>query len=113
MRSMRDILGNEAEFCLDLKQSLRCGYDPFDLIEEFSDNIKHYHISDHSISSDCLLPGDGGFDFERLFNVLDKKKFNGTLMIEVYKDCYKSYESIFDSFRNLKNCYCNILKNNV
>lgn len=113
LRSMRDILGNEAEFCLDLKQSLRCGYDPFDLIEEFSDSIKHYHISDHSISSDCLLPGDGGFDFERLFKVLDKKKFNGSLMIEVYKDSYKSYESIFDSFRNLKNCYCNILKNNV
>lgn len=108
LRSMRNILGEEAEFCIDLKQALRCGYDPYDLIEEFSDNIKHYHISDHSISSDCLLPGNGGFDFSRLFTVLKEKSFDGSLMVEVYKDCYNSYNDIYNSFINLENYYCNI-----
>lgn len=113
MRSMRNILGDEAEFCIDLKQALRCGYNPYDLIEEFSDNIKHYHISDHSISSDCLLPGDGGFDFENFFSVLKDKGFDGSCIIEVYRDCYTSYREIYNSFANLKNCYCNIFVNRL
>lgn len=98
LRSMRNILGEDAAFCIDLKQSLRCGYDPYALIEEFSDNIKHYHISDHSVSSDCLLPGDGGFDFEGFFSVLKQKDFDGSCIIEVYNDCYRSYQDIYDSF---------------
>lgn len=72
LRSMKEILGNEAEFCIDLKQSIRCGYNPYDLINEFADNIKHYHISDHSVSSDCLLPGNGGFNFAEFFMCLSK-----------------------------------------
>lgn len=113
LRSMRNILGKEAAFCIDIKQSLRCGYNPYDLIEEFYDNIKHYHISDHSISSDCLLPGDGGFDFKKLFKVLKEKGYDGSLMVEVYKDSYNSYEEIYNSFTNLENCYCNIIENKL
>ena len=113
LRSMRNILGEEAEFCIDLKQSLRCGYDPYDLIEEFSDSIKHYHISDHSLSSDCLLPGDGGFDFKRLFTVLGEKGYDGSLMIEVYRDCYRSYQDIFNSFVKIEKYYCNVVGNKL
>lgn len=113
LRSMRNFLGEDAEFCIDLKQSIRCGYDPYDLINEFSDNIKHYHISDHSVSSDCLLPGDGGFDFESFFSLLKKKSFDGSCIVEVYKDCYTSYEDIYKSFLNLKNRYCNITQNRL
>ena len=113
LRSMWNILGKEAAFCIDIKQSLRCGYNPYDLIEEFYDNIKHYHISDHSISSDCLLPGDGGFDFKKLFKVLKEKGYDGSLMVEVYKDSYNSYEDIYNSFTNLENCYCNIIENKL
>ena len=113
LRSMKNILGEEAEFCLDLKQSLRCGYSPYDLIDEFSDNIKHYHISDHSISSDCLLSLNGGFDFGGFFSVLKEKSFKGSCIIEVYKDCYSSYEEVYNSFNKLKNCYCNIFENRL
>ena len=106
LRSMRDILGDEAEFCIDLKQSIRCGYDPYDLIEEFSRNIKHYHISDHSISSDCLLPGNGGFDFGKFFKTINKNGYTGSCIIEVYKDSYTSFDEIYNSFFNLKNNCC-------
>lgn len=106
LRSMKDILGRDASFCIDLKQSLRCGYDPYDLIEEFSDNIMHYHISDHSISSDCLLPGDGGFDFGKFFSVIREKDFDGSAIVEVYKDCYNTYEDIYRAFDKVKNYGC-------
>lgn len=113
LRSMKKILGEEAEFCIDLKQSIRCGYDPYELIDEFFDNIKHYHISDHSISSDCLLPGDGGFDFKKFFSVLKAKEFKGSCIIEVYKDCYDSYQDIYNSFAEIENLCCNIFENKV
>ncbi len=101
LRSMRDILQDDAKFCLDIKQSVRCGYNPFDLIEEFSDNIKHCHISDHSIASDCLLPLNGKFDFKQLFNILKDKGYNGAFIIEVYNNSYKEYEEIFNSYKKL------------
>ena len=99
---MRDILGDDAEFCIDLKQSLRCGYDPYTLINEFSENIKHYHISDHSVASDCLLPGNGGFDFAEFFKTLKNAGYRGAAVIEVYNNAYKEYGEVFRSYRALK-----------
>ena len=102
MRSMKDILGTDAKFCLDIKQCIRCGYVPMDLIEEFYDNIKHFHISDHSVAGDCLLPLNGKFDFSGLFDFLKQKGYEGALMTEVYRYAYKEYDEIFTSFRKLE-----------
>ena len=102
MRSMKDILVNDAKFCLDIKQCIRCGYVPMDLIEEFYDNIKHFHISDHSVAGDCLLPLNGKFDFSGLFDFLKQKGYEGALMTEVYRYAYKEYDEIFTSFRKLE-----------
>ena len=102
MRSMKNILGSDAKFCLDIKQCVRCGYLPFDLIEEFYDNIKHFHISDHSVAGDCLLPLNGKFDFKGLFDFLNQKGYEGALMTEVYRYAYKEYDEIFASFRKLE-----------
>ncbi len=101
LRSMRDILGDEAEFCLDIKQSIRCGYPPMELIEEFYRNIKHFHISDHSVAGDCLLPQNGKFDFGGLFDFLNMKGYNGALITEVYSYSYKTYSEIFSSHNDL------------
>ncbi len=97
MRSMRDILGNDAEFCFDIKQAVRSGYSPFLLAEEFLGNIRHLHISDHSISSDCLLPGNGGFDFSAFFELFQKKGYKGDAVIEVYNNAYKNFDEIITS----------------
>ena len=102
MRSMKNILGDDAKFCLDIKQCVRCGYLPMDLIEEFYDNIRHFHISDHSVAGDCLLPLKGKFDFKGLFDFLNQKGYEGALMTEVYRYAYKEYDEIFTSFRKLE-----------
>ena len=103
MRSMREILGKDAEFCFDIKQAIRCGYEPFSIIEEFYQNIHHYHISDHSISSDCQLPFKGGFNFKKLFSFLYSTGYEGASIIEVYNNAYKDYSEITDSFEELNN----------
>lgn len=101
LRSMRDILQDDAKFCVDIKQSIRSGYDPFRIIDEFSDNIMHYHISDHSLASDCMLPLNGKFDFNRFFETLKQSNYNGACIIEVYKNAYHEFSEIFNSYRNL------------
>lgn len=100
-----EILGEEAEFCFDVKQSIRCGYLPLELITKFSHNIKHFHISDHSVAGDCLLPGRGNFDFKSFFSLLDSQNYNGALIMEVYNYSYKEYSEIFDSFKLMNELY--------
>ncbi len=101
LRSMRNILGEDAEFCFDIKQCIRSGYLPLDMIDEFYDNIKHFHISDHSTAGDCLLPLNGKFDFKGLFEYLKNKNYKGSLMTEVYRFSYKTEDEIFKSFNKL------------
>lgn len=98
LRSMCNILGDDAGLCLDIKQAVRSGYDPFELANEFASHIKHCHISDHSIESDCLLPLNGGFNFKTFFEFMSSKGYNGAFIIEVYKNAYKKYDEIFNSF---------------
>ena len=109
MRTMREILDREAEFCLDIKQAVRSGNLPIELTEEFIDNIHHFHISDHSLASDCMLPLDGKFDFVGFFGLINKHKFNGTAIIEVYRDAYKEYSEIVTSYEKISNISKKIL----
>ena len=101
LRSMCNILGDDAKFCFDVKQAIRSGYDPFELAEEFAPHIMHCHISDHNVSSDCLLPFNGGFNFKTFFDLMLSKGYNGAYIIEVYKDAYKDYSEIFKSFEKI------------
>lgn len=103
LRSMREILGKDAEFCFDIKQAIRCGYSPMELVEEFKDNIFHYHISDHSVSSDCMLPGNGGFNFKEMFDFLKENSIDTSFLIEVYSSAYKEYSEIYNSFKFISN----------
>ena len=103
LRSMRDILGDDAEFCFDIKQAIRSGYLPMDMINEFYTNIRHYHISDHSLASDCLLPANGNFDFREFINTLKTNTYNGSCIIEVYNNAYKDYKEIKDSHQKVLN----------
>jgi len=101
LRSMKDILGKNAEFCIDIKQSLRCGYEPISLVKEFYENTRHYHISDHSTASDCMLPGNGMFDFKTFFNFLKENNYKGSSIIEVYRNSYKDFCEIKKSYINI------------
>lgn len=102
MRSMIEILGKDAEFCIDIKQAVRTDNEPIAFAKEFLPYTRHFHISDHSIASDCQLPLDGSFDFPTFFELLKNYGYDGSMMIEVYNNSYKSYKEIFNSFDNLK-----------
>lgn len=101
IKEISEILGDNIRFTLDIKQCVRSGVSVFDMLKAMQNKIAHVHLSDHSLSSDCLLPTLGGFDFKGLFSALKKQNYKGDYIIEVYNNAYKSYEEIIESYNKL------------
>lgn len=98
---LNEYSNNKINFTLDIKQCVRAGYSVNEIISAMGSNIKHVHISDHSVASDCLLPLHGGFDFKSLFNIMDSLDYCGDYMIEVYNSAYSDYKEIISSYKRL------------
>ncbi len=101
MRSMTEILGKDAEFCIDIKQAIRSGLEPIEFTREFINYARHFHISDHSLAGDCLLPTNGNFDFGTFFELLKKNRYTGSMIIEVYSNAYKNHSEITSAYDKL------------
>ena len=100
LRDMKEYLGKDAAFCLDIKQAVRGGYSPFAALETLGDSVKHIHISDNNESDDCMLPLAGNFDFSAFFKLCEKVGYEGDAIIEVYRDAYREEREIYDSYKN-------------
>lgn len=103
LKRMRSYLGDDFNMVLDIKQAIRSGYNPFEIVDEMKDSIAHVHLSDHNDVADCMPPGRGNFDFKRLFNTLDEANYKGSYVIELYSMGYdiekelKFSKSFFDN----------------
>ena len=88
LKRMRAALGNDFHMVFDIKQSIRSGYEPFEVIEEMKDSIRHIHLSDNSPEKDCMPPGRGNFDFRRLFGIMNECGYKGDYVTEIYSMGY-------------------------
>lgn len=102
LKKMKQYLGDRAAFCLDVKQSIRGGYSPFDAIKILKDSVKHLHLSDNNAQKDCLLPLDGSFDFKNFLNYAAQNGFSGDAVIEVYRNAYDQYSELKACLENFK-----------
>ena len=84
LKRMRAAFGDDFNMVFDIKQAVRSGYDPFEVVEEMKNEIVHLHLSDNGAEGDCLPPGKGDFDFKRLFDTMDSVGYNGGAVIEIY-----------------------------
>lgn len=85
IRALRRHLGDKAAFVLDVKQTVRCGHAIEDVAEAMGDAIVHVHVSDHTAEQDCLLPGKGTFDYGRLRRILEARRYDGAVLLELYR----------------------------
>lgn len=99
---MADYLGEDAAFCLDIKQSIRGGYSAFEVLDKIGQYVKHIHISDSTDKNDCLLPLNGNFDFPLFFEKAKQKGFDGSAIIEVYENAFSRERQLFESYEKLK-----------
>lgn len=74
----------EIGFTLDLKQARRAGIPVNEYIDVMGDKIMNIHISDFDEQHDCLLPGEGVFDFSDFFRRIKNIGYNGDVITEVY-----------------------------
>ena len=88
LKRMRGVFGDDFNMVFDIKQAIRSGYDPFEIVEEMKDSIVHLHLSDNTSKCDCMPPGRGSFDFARLFKTMDSVGYSGGAVIEIYSKGY-------------------------
>lgn len=105
IRRMIENLGNTARFTFDVKQAVRSGFGVWEVYDAMRGHIAHMHLSDHNETSDCLLPGNGDFQFEKLFRIAAADGYDGDAMIEVYANSYKTPEQLFRSCEVLHKRY--------
>ncbi len=88
IRKMRLACGENCAFVFDVKQAIRGKIDPYELCASMGEKLCHVHINDNSVSSDCLLPGFGSMDYQKLMCELKGFGYDGCLMIEVYRKSF-------------------------
>lgn len=88
MKALADIVGDGFKMVLDIKQCRRCGESEFDFINLLGEKIYQVHISDGLPGKDCLAPGVGEYDFEKLFSSLNGVGYDRTAIIELYRHNY-------------------------
>lgn len=103
MKALADLIGDEFRMVLDVKQCRRCGESAYDFINLLGDRIYQVHISDGLPSRDCLAPGVGEYDFEKLFSALQGAGYDKTAIIELYRQNFGEVEELRTAKSYLEN----------
>ena len=75
-------------FTLDLKQARRAGVAYEKYLEIMGTRLRNIHVSDYNGENDCLLPGEGEFDFSSFINQMKLRGYEGDFIIEVYSSAF-------------------------
>lgn len=94
--------------CYDTGHFVFTGADPVTMLKKYVNRVGHVHLKDvrlpvlervHKENLSFLtavregaftVPGDGGFDFQPVFDVLDKANYTGWLLVEAEQDPAKA-----------------------
>lgn len=94
---MREQIPESAFFVCDTKQAFRSGVTPLDEIKIMGKSLRHIHISDNDINNKCVLPGKGRFDIEEFIKYLAGLKYDGDIIIEVYRFSFDKLSELTES----------------
>jgi len=83
-------------FVFDLKQTVRGGYDPFEMIDAMGRDIAHVHINDFA-DGVCRLPYAGGLPIDRVIAAIEATGYSGAYIIEVYRENFAEDAEILRS----------------
>ena len=108
LKNMRDYLGDDVDFVFDIKQAIRSKNDPYKVCEAMGNRIIHIHINDNDKNNDCLLPGKGTMDYDKILSQIKAYGYNGKAVIEVYSKNFSNISDIIQSHKFLSDNFCNI-----
>lgn len=110
LKRLKENCGGRTKYLLDIKQAVRTGLSPFELIDVLGKDIVHVHISDNSPEGDCLPIGKGSFDFEKLVEKLKGIGYDGALLIELYRHNYGEYSELYECMKKIEQVIANSVK---
>ena len=108
LQKMKTMLGDNAKFVFDLKQTGRCGVDPLSVIDVMGEHIVHVHISDRDDTRDCLPPGRGTRAFLPILQALRAARYDGVLMLELYRANFDTVEDLVQAKAFLEEITCHL-----
>lgn len=108
LRDMREYLNDGVDFVFDIKQAVRSGNNPYEVCSAMGDRIIHLHINDNNSTHDCMLPGAGEMDYNKIFTQLRAQGFNGTAVIEVYRKNFDNIQQLIASHSFMNKNFANI-----
>lgn len=91
---MRRQLCDLAYFVFDIKQAVRAGIDPLEMLETMGERLIHIHANDNMPEKDCMLPGAGMTDYKKIAALINEKGLDPDWIIEVYRHDYQEYSEI-------------------
>ena len=108
LRAMRQYSNDAVRFVLDVKQAVRAGHPPWEILDAMGPCVAHLHLSDHGAAGDCLLPGEGDFAFSKLFGRLLQSGYRGAALVEVYRSAFAQPEELAAAWRWLQMQYAKL-----
>lgn len=108
MRELHQAMGEgNIKFVFDLKQVVRGGYDPDDMLDAMGNDIVHVHINDYA-ESKCRLPYAGAMELDKIIGKIETSGYTGRYIIEVYRDNFEADGEIItaaDILRSKNYCH--------
>ena len=89
-------------FVLDVKQCIRGGCTPFEMLEAMGSGMVHMHVSDHNPQCDCLPIGEGELDLGALLRRAAELGFDGGVVLELYRNSYRDDSALSNSYHRMK-----------
>lgn len=105
IRTTRRELGRECAFVLDTKQAVRSGVEPDEMCRAMGEQLVHVHLSDHTETESCLLPGEGTYDFRILRDALLRVGYTGDIITEVYRPAIRDDAALKDALSYTKGIF--------
>lgn len=94
LEKMRDGLGKQARFVLDIKQAVRAKEDPMAMLRALGEHVVHVHLSDHGEYGDCLPIGKGRFPVNRFLQELAVRSPDCTVVLELYRSGFQNVSDL-------------------
>lgn len=102
LKMLKRECGERARFVLDIKQAVRAGYDPHDIVDAVGDSVIHLHISDNRPGADCVPVGKGTYDIAGLLKRLHGLGFDGAALVELYRGNFGDHAELKESTDRLE-----------
>lgn len=101
LKEMKVNLGNRAKFVLDVKQAVRSGENPFEMLNALGENISVVHMSDHGQYGDCLTVGSGSFRTKEFLIKLADLSPDCNVILELYRNAFENVSDLLQNYQIL------------